>query len=211
MWTKKHSPGHIKRPMNPFMVWSQYQRRIICEKTPDLHNTVISKQLGQKWRELSDDEKQPFVIEADKLRKLHSIEYPDYKYRPKKKNPGSKSAAAQSSSLSSATSSSSTSPTSATASGKITKNHLREMSKRKSSNNRNYKNDSSNKNNTNKCNNSNSTNNDSIITKTLEELSPGFYYQDRQIVLTMVVGVLGAMCAGPVLVLRKVTYSVTMK
>lgn len=144
--------------MNPFMVWSQYQRRIICEKTPDLHNTVISKQLGQKWRELTDDEKQPFVVEADKLRKLHSIEYPDYKYRPKKKQQGSKSTT--STSLSSPLSASSS--TSSTASGKINKSHIREMSKRKTSN----KTKNGGNNNNNKNNNNNNSN-----TKTLEDIS----------------------------------------
>ncbi|KAH8401403.1 hypothetical protein KR009_005274 [Drosophila setifemur] len=83
--TKKHSPGHIKRPMNAFMVWSQMERRKICERTPDLHNAEISKELGRRWQLLSKDERQPYIIEAEKLRKLHMIEYPDYKYRPQKK------------------------------------------------------------------------------------------------------------------------------
>lgn len=168
--------------MNPFMVWSQYQRRIICEKTPDLHNTVISKQLGQKWRELSEDEKQPFVVEADKLRKLHSIEYPDYKYRPKKKQQGSKSTT----STSLPSPSSSTSPS--TASGKVNKSHIREVSKRKKSNT-NFKNDSNNNksvaNNKNNINSSssnsinsssNNNNNSNNNTKTLEEMFGTYYY-----------------------------------
>uniref|UniRef100_A0A1B0BQX0 HMG box domain-containing protein n=1 Tax=Glossina palpalis gambiensis TaxID=67801 RepID=A0A1B0BQX0_9MUSC len=83
--TKKHSPGHIKRPMNAFMVWSQMERRKICEKTPDLHNAEISKELGRRWQLLGKEEKQPYIIEAEKLRKLHMIEYPNYKYRPQKK------------------------------------------------------------------------------------------------------------------------------
>ncbi|XP_039480402.1 putative transcription factor SOX-14 [Drosophila santomea] len=90
--TKKHSPGHIKRPMNAFMVWSQMERRKICERTPDLHNAEISKELGRRWQLLSKDDKQPYIIEAEKLRKLHMIEYPNYKYRPQKKqtrSPGS--------------------------------------------------------------------------------------------------------------------------
>lgn len=75
--------------MNPFMVWSQIKRRIICEKTPDMHNAEISKNLGMQWKKLTEDEKQPFVQEAERLRKLHLQEYPDYKYRPKKKQPKS--------------------------------------------------------------------------------------------------------------------------
>ncbi|KAH8252450.1 hypothetical protein KR032_000036 [Drosophila birchii] len=90
--TKKHSPGHIKRPMNAFMVWSQMERRKICERTPDLHNAEISKELGRRWQQLDKEDKQPYIIEAEKLRKLHMIEYPNYKYRPQKKqtrSPGS--------------------------------------------------------------------------------------------------------------------------
>lgn len=67
------------------MVWSQIERRKICQKTPDMHNAEISKYLGQKWKSLTAIEKQPFIEEAERLRLFHSKEYPDYKYRPKKK------------------------------------------------------------------------------------------------------------------------------
>ncbi|XP_075169520.1 sox box protein 14 [Haematobia irritans] len=94
--TKKHSPGHIKRPMNAFMVWSQMERRKICEKTPDLHNAEISKELGRRWQQLGKEEKQPYIIEAENLRKLHMIEYPHYKYRPQKKLARTNSSSAKS-------------------------------------------------------------------------------------------------------------------
>ena len=84
--TKKHPPNHIKRPMNAFMVWSQMERRQIIEIQPDIHNAEISKCLGKKWRLLLDEEKEPFIQEAERLRLLHMQEYPHYKYRPRKKN-----------------------------------------------------------------------------------------------------------------------------
>jgi hypothetical protein len=51
-----------------------------------MHNAEISKRLGRRWKELTEDERQPYVEEAERLRILHCKEYPDYKYRPRKRN-----------------------------------------------------------------------------------------------------------------------------
>jgi len=59
-----------------------------------MHNAEISKRLGRRWKELSDVDRQPFVEEAERLRVLHCREYPDYKYRPRKRSAAAAAAAA---------------------------------------------------------------------------------------------------------------------
>ena len=77
--------------MNAFMIWSQQERKEIAKVTPDKHHAEISKELGRRWKLLPDILRQPYIEEAERLRILHQKEYPDYKYKPRKKPKSSNS------------------------------------------------------------------------------------------------------------------------
>ena len=80
--------ARVKRPMNAFMVWSREERRKIVEVDPDMDNALISMMLGKRWKTLSNMQRQPYIEEAERLKQLHLLENPGYRYIPRKKKNG---------------------------------------------------------------------------------------------------------------------------
>ncbi|NXI39541.1 SOX30 factor, partial [Galbula dea] len=79
----KDKSGHIKRPMNAFMVWARIHRPALAKANPQANNAEISVQLGLEWSKLTEEQKKPYYDEAHKIRLKHREEFPDWVYQPR--------------------------------------------------------------------------------------------------------------------------------
>jgi len=80
--------SRIKRPMNAFMVWAQQERHKMATSEPRLHNSKISRLLGQRWQLMSAADRLPFTEQAQRLRQAHQRDHPNYKFQPKRRLKG---------------------------------------------------------------------------------------------------------------------------
>ncbi|QLL31362.1 hypothetical protein HG536_0B02250 [Torulaspora globosa] len=80
----------IPRPRNAFILFRQHNHKLLIDEwtTKGLeipHNSKISKLLGVKWKELSNEEKVHWKELAEKEKTDHEKKYPDYRYKPVRK------------------------------------------------------------------------------------------------------------------------------
>ena len=69
-FVKQNQP---KRPQTAFFIFSRAHRNEARQLHPELTLPEISSTLGEKWRSMSKKEQEPYVVEADKLRKKYEI------------------------------------------------------------------------------------------------------------------------------------------
>ncbi|KAF2970658.1 hypothetical protein GQX73_g2876 [Xylaria multiplex] len=83
---------HVKRPCNSWILFRQAHHPIIAQKYPKIHNSQISKIISNIWKNMTKEEKKPWVDLALAKKEEHKRLNPGYKYKPaiKKNKPSAK-------------------------------------------------------------------------------------------------------------------------
>lgn len=62
------APFKPKKAKNAFMLFTAANREQVKADNPDIKPTEISKKMGEMWGDLSDEDKEPYVEESEKLK-----------------------------------------------------------------------------------------------------------------------------------------------
>lgn len=60
-----------------------------------MDGATVSKILAEKWKSMTPEEQSPFYEESERLKNLHLVQHPNYKYSPKHKRIGMKKSVAK--------------------------------------------------------------------------------------------------------------------
>ncbi|KAK1828222.1 hypothetical protein QBC39DRAFT_156518 [Podospora conica] len=86
------TPGHIKRPMNAFMLYRKAYQGRAKEFMKQLNHQIVSTVCGTSWKHESQEFQDQFKEWADIERANHKKAFPDYKFAPAKTKPKPKAA-----------------------------------------------------------------------------------------------------------------------
>ena len=75
----KKDPEQPKKPKTSYMYFCQSQRESILKENPNILLGDQSKKLGLLWSSLSDEGKQPFILQAEEDKSRYEEENDDYK------------------------------------------------------------------------------------------------------------------------------------
>lgn len=81
--SRKKDPEHVRRPPNAFLLfrsdfWANEKIKVNSERD----NRMISVIAGAHWRNLSEQERAPYKLQAELEKQRHTENHPDYKYAP---------------------------------------------------------------------------------------------------------------------------------
>ncbi|RIB12190.1 MATA-HMG, partial [Gigaspora rosea] len=75
----------ITRPQNAFILYRKDIQSEIVKENPNVKLEQISKIVGEKWANASDETKNRYTILAELCNRVHRDIFPNYKFIPKSK------------------------------------------------------------------------------------------------------------------------------
>ncbi|GBE82791.1 predicted protein [Sparassis crispa] len=89
----ERDPSWVPRPPNAFIIFrAEYSKNYAQThedgESPPTSEKSLSKRAAEAWGELTTEEKAPYKWRAEQERLEHGKKYPDYKYRPRRRQKG---------------------------------------------------------------------------------------------------------------------------
>jgi len=76
---RKKDPNAPKRPITAYMFYAQDQRKVVNQERPDAKFGEVGKLIGEKWRQLSPEDKKKYEELAAKDKERYDHEKAEYK------------------------------------------------------------------------------------------------------------------------------------
>lgn len=76
---RKKDPNAPKRPITAYMFYAQDERKVVNRERPDAKFGEVGKLIGEKWRQLSADDKKKYEDLAAKDKQRYDAEKTAYK------------------------------------------------------------------------------------------------------------------------------------
>jgi hypothetical protein len=75
----RKDPSAPKRPMSAFLMFAQTRRTELRRKNPGSKNTEVSQILGEMWRNMSSEERLPFVDKEESERAAYKTKFAEWR------------------------------------------------------------------------------------------------------------------------------------
>lgn len=75
---KKKDPNAPKRSLSAYMFFANDNRDIVRAENPGITFGQVGKLLGEKWKELTDEDKVPYQTKADADKKRYEVDKAEY-------------------------------------------------------------------------------------------------------------------------------------
>ncbi|EFC49119.1 hypothetical protein NAEGRDRAFT_82958 [Naegleria gruberi] len=79
-----------KRPLTSYMIFSQEMRKKLLEEDSTLKVTEVAKKVGALWKKMSDEQKKPYIAQAEKLKAAYKVQKEEYDATHETKAPAKK-------------------------------------------------------------------------------------------------------------------------